>query len=318
MSASTTRPASPLRHVVAATDFSEPAAAGVAWARDLARAHGATLHLVHTAFLFDASLAGDPSIPATVQAAPDDLVKAVLDAARERLDPLVKEIASEGIEVRGHADVGAPSAVVLEVADQVKADLVVIATRGLGGFRRLLLGSTAERVIRHAAPPVLSVHETDGSAVRPIRHVLVPTDFSRDARLAVETAIRVGRLGAASKVHLLHVFDLPPEYNLYQTPSVSDLYRRNRETVLAELEERIAELAREIGDGALDVTTEVAEGHPAEVIADRAAELGVDLVAMGTHGRSGLQRLLLGSVARQVVQHAPCPVLTVRAADRPD
>lgn len=315
MEKTTTRPDSPLHHVVAATDFSEPAAAGVAWARDLAREHGATLHLVHAAFLFDASLAGDPATPATVQAPPDDLVAAVLDAARERLDPLVKEIASDGIEVRGHVDTGVPSAVVLEVADQVKADLVVVATQGLGGFRRLLLGSTAERVIRHAVPPVLCVHETDGRTARPIRHVLVPTDFSRDARLAVETAIRVGRLGDGAKVHLLHVFDLPPEYNLYRTPSVSDLYRRNEESARAEMEEQITAVAREIGDGAVEVTTEVAEGHPAEVIVDRAAELGVDLVAMGTHGRSGLQRFVLGSVARRVVQHAPCPVLTVRATD---
>ncbi len=308
----TTRSTSPLRHVVAATDFSEPAAAGIAWARDLAREHGATLHLVHAAFLFDPTLAGNESTPAAGPAYPADLVKAVLDAARERLDPLVKDLASQGIEVRGHVDAGAPSAVVLEVAEEVNADLVVVATRGLGGFRRALLGSTAERVIRYAGPPVLSVHAADGAAARPIRHVLVPTDFSRDARLAVETAIRVCRLGEGSKVHLLHVFDLPPEYNLYQTPSVSDLYRRNRDTVRAELENELAALAREIGDGATEIATEIVEGHPAEVVVDRAADLGVDLIAMGTHGRSGLQRLVLGSVARRVVQHAPCPVLTVR------
>ena len=305
----------PIRHVVAATDFSEPAAAGVAWARDLAGRHGAVLHLVHAAFLFDPAIAGNEATPAAGPAIPADLVKAVLDAGRERLRPLVEELSAEGLEVHGHVDTGAPSAVVLEVAAEVKADLLVLATRGLGGFRKLLLGSTAERVIRQADPPVLSVHDTDGVTARPVRDVLVPTDFSRDARLAIESALRVCRLGEGSTVRLLHVFDLPPEYNLYDVPSLSDLYRRNREAVRAELEREMEALARKLGDTGIEIATEVREGRPAEVVVDRAAELGVDLIAMGTHGRSGLQRLALGSVARRVVQHAPCPVLTVRDPD---
>lgn len=304
-----------IRHVLAATDFSDPAAAAVAWARDLAREHGAALHLVHAAFLFDPSLAGQEASPTAGPAIPPDLVRAVLDAARERLRPLVEELSADGLAVHGHVDTGAPSAVILEVAKRVDADLVVVATRGLSGFRRILMGSTAERVIRYSDRPVLAVHDTDGAAARPVRHVLVPTDFSRGARLAVESAIRLCRLGEGSTVRLLHVFDLPPETGLYEVPSLSDLYQRNLDAVRAELEREMDDLARELGDSGIEIVTEVREGRAAEVAVERAAELGVDLIAMGTHGRSGIPRLVIGSVARRVVQHAPCPVLTVRAPE---
>jgi nucleotide-binding universal stress UspA family protein len=304
-----------IRHVLAATDFSEPAAAAVAWARNLARRHGATLHLVHAAYLFDPALPGQEASPAAGPAMPTDLVQAVLRAAAVRIDPLARELAEDGLEVTTHVDAGAPSAVILEVARHVDADLLVVATRGLTGFRRLLMGSTAERVIRESDRPVLAVHETDGAAARPVRHVLVPTDFSRDARLALEGAVRVCGLGQGSTVHLLHVFDLPPELDLYEIPALSALYQRNRDAVRAELEREMSSLAGELGDTGIEIVTEVREGRAAEEIVDRAAELGVDLVAMGTHGRSGLGRLVLGSVARRVVQHAPCPVLTVRAPD---
>jgi nucleotide-binding universal stress UspA family protein len=75
----------------------------------------------------------------------------------------------------------------------------------------------------------------------------------------------------------------------------------------------LEDLARELSGAGLEVETEVAEGDPAELIVARAAELGADLIAMGTHGLSALGRVFLGSVARRVVQHAPCPVLTVRS-----
>lgn len=305
MTEQTRREPAPLRHVVAATDFSEPAAAGVTWARDVARVHGAELHLVHAVYQLEPGLVGmEPPI---------SLTEEVLKAAEERLDEMARELSAEGVPTRYTADFGQPSQVIRRVAGEVGADLVVLATRGLGGFRHLLLGSTAERVVQHSELPVLSVHATDGTAARPVRHVLLPTDFSDDARLAREAALRVFRLGEGARVHLLHAFHLPPEYQVYRAEGLSATSRGFRKRAMEGFGGELETVARELGDGGLTVTTEVTEGDPAEVIVRRAAELGVDLVAMGTHGRSALGRGFMGSVAHRVVQHAPCPVLTVRS-----
>jgi nucleotide-binding universal stress UspA family protein len=278
---------------------------GVAWARDVAAAHQATLHLVHAVFQVAPGWVGEqPSA---------ELTEELLRAARERLEEVAQEVSGDGVPIRTWVEVGQPSQVVRWTAGEVGADLVVVATRGLGGFRHLLLGSTAERIVQQSEPPVLSVHGTDGAAAKPVRHVLLPTDFSDDASLAREAAVRVFRLGAGCRVHLLHVFHLPPEYQMYRAEELSGLSRGYRERSLTELGHRLETVGREVGDGALAVATEVAMGDPAETIVSRAAELGVDLVAMGTYGRSALGRAFLGSVARRVVQHAPCPVLTVRS-----
>ncbi len=308
MSTEPDRETRPLRHVVAATDFSEAAAAGVAWARDIARTHGAKLHLVHAVY---------PVEPGSVGMEPPfDLTEAVTAYARERLAEWSRDLTAEGVPTDYVADFGQPSQLIRRTAREVGADLVVLATRGLGGFRHLVLGSTAERVVQQAERPVLAVHAGDGTAARPVRRVLLPTDFSEDARLAREAAIRVFRLGEGSSLHLLYVFHLPPEYQVYRAERLTALSGRYRGQALDTFRSELHALARELGGAAGPrVETEVAEGEPAEVIVTRAAELEVDLIAMGTHGRSALGRVFLGSVARRVVQHAPCPVLTVRSPE---
>lgn len=299
----TTLARTPLRHVVAATDFSTAAGAGVAWARDVARLHRAQLHLVHAVCQLDPALLGTE--------VPPDLAEAALGAGRRRLEELAGELDTDEAPARTWVDVGQPSQVIRRVADRVGADLLVLATRGLGGFRRLLLGSTAERVVQHGEQPVLSVHASDGPAARPVRRVLLPTDFSADAGLAHGAARRIFRLGPGCHVHLLHTFRLPPEYQVYRAEGLSAMSRRLLDGALANYRRELDRMAGELGDQGLEVATEVAEGDAAEVIVERAAELGADLVAMGTYGRSALGRAVMGSVARRVVQHAPCPVLTV-------
>jgi len=295
----------PLHHIVAATDFSTPAAIGVSWARDLARAHGASLHLAHAVYQIEPGLVGTEP--------PFDLTEEALKAARERLDEQVSELAEVGVTVASRADFGQPSQVVLREAKECGADLVVIATRGLGGFRHLLLGSTAERIVQRSEIPVLAVHggDTDGGAAA-VRTVVLPTDFSEDARGALDAAVRIFRLGPEATVHLLHVVHLPPEYQVYRADGLSGMSRGLVERSMEIAEEDLAVLTRELEGNGLTVRPEVVEGDPAEVIIRRAEELGADLIAMGTHGAGALERLFLGSVARRVVQHGPCPVLTVR------
>lgn len=295
-----------LRDVLVATDFSEPAAVGVEWAARVARDRGARLHVVHVV---------SPPMPVadftTPPLTPD---RGLHDAARGRLDELLAEPRFAGLEAHAVLRDGTPSIAVLDVAEEVGAGLIVVGTRGLTGFRHLLLGSTAERIVQRAAVPVLSVHPGDRRPEGGPRTVLVPTDFSADAEAALAAASASLRLRQGeTRVILLHVYHVPAEYSTYG-PSAA-LYRMGEEMetrLLDRLEELAEPLRHRLGEGSRTVEVAAVPGIPAEVIVRQAAERGVDLIAMGTHGRSGVVHLLLGSTADRVVQHAACPVLTVR------
>lgn len=147
-----------------------------------------------------------------------------------------------------------------------------------------------------------------------IKRVLVPTDFSRMSELALSYAVSLAaRDGGA--LHLLHVVDdavFAAAYadGLYvELPSL-----RNR--AIEEAERKLAEVVAAVKTANLDVTSEVVVGKPAPSISRKAEERGTDLIVMGTHGRSGLAHLMLGSVAERVLRMAPCPVMTVRDTAR--
>jgi universal stress protein A len=145
-----------------------------------------------------------------------------------------------------------------------------------------------------------------------IRQILVPIDFSAPSRAALEHAAGLAeRLDAT--VVVLHTWEQPsyfgPEGVLIAAPGVVhpglDEVRRSVER----------ELAQFVAGAALPAGTDlrVVSGRPAEAILEAAAEPGIDMIVMGTHGRSGLARMIVGSVAEAVIRHAPCPVLTLRA-----
>ena len=144
-----------------------------------------------------------------------------------------------------------------------------------------------------------------------ITRILVPTDFSATADAALEYAVVLAEKFGAS-LQLLHVLDDPfvadgmaAEAYISEAPAL-------RTAMLDDARERLRHrgLSREAAGRPLE--TEVLFGHGARTIAEYAAERGVDLIVMGTHGRTGFAHLLLGSVAERLVRTAPCPVLTVR------
>lgn len=291
--------------IVAATDFSEPAEAGLAWAARAARAHGARLLVVH--------VVAPPMPVADFAAPPLTLDRELREAARERLDALLESDLLEGVEAEGVLRDGTPAQAVLDAAKEAGADLLVVGTRGLTGFRHLLLGSTAERIVQRSEVPVLSVHPEDRRPEEGPRTILVPTDFSEDARAALTAArdcLALNEMGEeATRVILLHVYHVPAEYRSY---GPSSTFVKLSQELSETFRERLEELAGPLRQGSHEVEVECVQGIPAEVIVRLAREREVDLIAMGTHGRSGVAHLLLGSTAERVVQHARCPVLTVR------
>jgi len=149
----------------------------------------------------------------------------------------------------------------------------------------------------------------------PFTRILVPTDFSELSKAALEFGQELAvRCGAS--LHVLHVVEdplaagaIPSEIYVPDMPALRAAMVTDAETQLAGL---VADRVRE----AVRVTTEVRVGHAAPAICDSAATTPCDLIVMGTHGRTGIAHLFLGSAAEKVVRTAPCPVLTIRGETR--
>ena len=147
-----------------------------------------------------------------------------------------------------------------------------------------------------------------------IKRMLVPTDFSPASDIAFTYALDMaGRQGCG--IHLLNVMDDASYAAAYPDGFYSEL-PAVREEVIEEANSRLNAMAERCKAAGIAATMEVAIGRPARVIVETASARGTDLVVMGTHGRSGVAHLLLGSVAERVVRTAPCAVLTVRDTSR--
>ena len=289
--------------ILAATDFSDTANAAMDWAVELARQQSGRVELVHAVTV-------PPSVPGFSPSPGLDFEADVRRAAEARLEQTVAGLRERGVEVSTFLAPGTPSQVILDRAEATGATAVVIGTRGLTGLRHLLMGSTTQRVVHGARCPVLTVHPDDSGKHRTIRTILVPTDFSKDAELAIHASHRLlAGLERDARLILLHVFNLPIEYTAYGPIPTSIKYL---EDTGLESERLLYEMAQPLQREGLTVETVSREGDPAHVIAEEAERRGADLIAMGTHGHTGLRHLLLGSTAERVVEYAPCPVMTIR------
>jgi len=141
-----------------------------------------------------------------------------------------------------------------------------------------------------------------------IRQILVPIDFSPSAASVVEWAAHLAR-EHGSRLILLHAYHLPVEFQQLEAAYLPPDFWANVKNEAAGTLERFAEPLRAQG---IQAECVVREGYPATVIEEEAARIGADLIVIGTRGLSGLKHLLLGSIAERVVQHAPCPVLSVK------
>ena len=294
-----------LRTVVAATDLSETAKIGIQWATEIARDHGSRLHLIH-----GISLSGLAMDYVSIQA---DLHEKLRQAAEEKLAELAEEARTRIDEVDWAVEIGEPSGVITRTADKLCADLIVVGTRGLRGLDHLLLGSTAERVVQRANCPVLTVHPQDADRERPVRRILVATDLSEESKRAATWSLSLlAETPEESEVFLLHSYHVPYEFGVEGAYGSAAAGLQLWKNVDIDVRARLDKFAEPLRRNGVEVNILAIEGYPPEVIVDQAETLKVDLIAMGTHGRTGLSHVLLGSTAERVVQRAACPVLTVR------
>lgn len=205
--------------------------------------------------------------------------------------------------------VKAPSAAegILRYAEEKDVDLIVMGTHGRRGTDRVLMGSVAEEVVRRAECPVFTVRpQGESASVRPVERVMAPIDFSDFTEVAIDYAVELAQTYGA-RIDLVHVVkdaSLPGVYGMDALPAAL-------ENVETRAYEELENLARE-HIGFEDVRVAVEVGHPAGRITDYAEEEDIDLIVIPSHGRSGLKRMLMGSVAEKVVRRAPCPVFTLK------
>jgi nucleotide-binding universal stress UspA family protein len=193
-------------------------------------------------------------------------------------------------------------------ADETDVDLIVMASHGYTGVERLWLGSVAEALARRTTKPLLVLRPSEGDRARPnpirLEHVLVSLDGSKESEAVLDPVRALGQMGA--KATLLHVVS---EESIFATNTLP-IRPDSLERIMDQADEYLGSVAQGL-KGDLDhvsIHVELAS-NPAKGILEVAEGLGVDLLAMATHGRMGLRRALLGSVANKVLRAATRPVL---------
>jgi nucleotide-binding universal stress UspA family protein len=288
-------PVKPLRTILHPTDFSERSEAALKVAYSLAQECDGRLVILHV--FPDAVAAGmEVYIPIDEEATRAALMN--LPVVRGG-PPLARPIETQ--LSRGDA-----SDEILRAAKDLGCDLIVMGTQGRSGLARALMGSVAESVLRRAECPVLAIRSPVAPAPR-FATILHATDFSEEADAALREAVSLARVHGSRLIilHVPHPGEPPVWVYDRMAGSVPD-----RERILAHLRHHTAMLRAENPQVVFE--HRLGEGGPAEEILRIAGAERCDLIVMGTRGRRGLERILAGSVAEEVMRKAPCPVLAVR------
>jgi len=287
--------------VLFATDGSKDARAAAAYLKELPLPPATTVRIVVAVTLPGFSLE-EPAIR--------EFKRSVLEEAHDLADEARAVLVRRELSVETDVVVGDPRAEIVRLADEWRADLIVLGARGLGRIKRLLLGSVSLAVARHASCPVLVVK----GRPRKLTSVLVAMDGSEDSFRAARF-LQSLVLPRRTKVRLLSVVE-PLRYPTTAPGAVRGQLLRMIKEVEAErrgeLDKVLERAAAQLDDKLTRVTRSTPTGAPADEIMAAANDYDTDLVVVGARGRGGMARLLLGSVSEKVLRDARCPVLIVK------
>lgn len=286
-----------IQNILLATDFSSFSDAALPFAAGLAHRYGSTLFLVNVV----------PTVPYDLLPA-DPLPPA--QVANQKMRSLAASDVLKGVPHKEYIEQGDIADVLKHLVQMHHIDLIVLGTHGRKGIDKLLMGSVAEDVFRHATCPVLTIgpHVTHRIKEGELRHILYATDFGEETRHGLPYALSLAEEHHA-KMTLLHVSPEPP-------PSLQDLTpgampSLSRAEVLAYNEGELRKMVP--SDAQLTTHPEfvVELGEAADIIIENARKLDADIVVMGVKRPMPLATHLTTGIAYKVVRAAPCPVLTV-------
>jgi nucleotide-binding universal stress UspA family protein len=290
--------------VLVATDLSDAADEAIRTGHELAGAGQKLVvcHIVHEI------LRASPLFPQAVQADMEAVIHAESRAAAAVEDRVMALTGRAAADFDIRIESGAADSAILRVAEDIKATVIVTASRGLSGIVRLLLGSVAERIVRYAHCPVFIARP-----YKKTNRILVATDLSDPSLPAVYLAAEVAKKNSAELV-VLYCLDVMPSPAMGLTvpfggvpiippPELVEQMRSGAHAALTAIIDRFE----------LKAETRVAEGDAASAILRTAEKIEADLVVVATHGRTGLARLALGSVAEKIVRGSRSSVLVARS-----
>ena len=284
------------------TDDSDGAIAGARRGIALASRTGSEVHVL--------------SVVETDAAGPSELDDVTAEALEARAEETVERVADmvreydPDLGVRTTVKRGTPFQTIREYANRREIDVIAMGTKGRTGIDRLLLGSVTENVLRTARTPVLAVppNAEDAAVDDAVEDVafddlLLPTDGSDGAAIATEWGIALAET-LDSRVHALYSVDTSPFSQVREPGDVIGALEDRGDRAVG----KVRELATDTG---VSVSSSIATGSPANVILSYAADHGIDVIVMGTHGRTGVGQWFLGSATENVVRGGEVPVFCV-------
>jgi len=266
-----------------------------------------SLHALRESFTFAKAERSLISVLSVIPRYEGDLGAAWLDNIRESmkkpcalaLSEAEKIAKEEGVSIRTVCEEGEIYERIVDFADAENCDLIVMGRKGMSRLERTLVGSVTARVIGHAHRDILVIPE---GATFGVNKILLATDGSKFSEIATERAVDFAR-SYGSVLYVVSIVNVPPEFYSYvkALDTADDLIRNARKFI-----DTVKEKAEAQG-----VKTEafVKEGEPSKIITDLSKEQKIDIIFVGSHGRTGLRRLLMGSNTEKVIGQSTCPVL---------
>ncbi len=289
-----------IKQILVPTDFSENAQHAVDYACELAKKCSAKLHLLHTPvvptyLLMDLSYSPGP-----------EAVTRILNDAQDALDRQAKGLAGSGIELFTAIREGTIHEVIRDYAKEHDVDLVVVGTHGRTGVSKLMYGSVTERVIKTVHTPIIVIPPEGG---RLPSTIVMGYDFSGPSKRAAEIARAIHEV-FHGPLHMVHCYlDVWGEYT-DRGAVVGEAAEKRREALHLGLQEMLQTDADKLFSADVQgVRIHLLTGDPAEGLLRVAEDVDATLICAGTTGKSGIERLLIGSVARRLLHDSKVPLL---------
>jgi len=301
--------ANPFARILLATDGSPNSQQAAAVAAQVAKSYDSEVTV----------LSAIPSISARMAPLEGEYYSRLINKADDNVDKAAAVFKKEGVSVSEKEvpqDRASVVETIVEYASQEKIGLIVMGTRGLGGFRRAAMGSVSSGVSEHAPCATLVVRprgkkEDDGLA---IRRILVAVDGSQNAQRALEAAVDMAK-HLKAELRIAHVVYVPTLFWSMGVPGSAvptDKIEEDAERVARELLDKALKFAKDAGvtNAKDELVTDLVS--PYQGIVQLAEHDGADLIVVGTRGNGGFKKLLLGSVANSVLHYAGCSVLVTK------
>jgi len=293
------------KNILCATDFSDFSNHTIGYGVALAKEFEAKLFVSHVIDLSSVAIYGE------FQLDPVGQQNRIVEDAAAQLQELTGD---QPISWEPLITVGKPADEISRAVAEKDIDLVIAATRGRAGLKRIILGSVTERLMRTLTCPLLVVNSPEHKFVSAadqaikIKKILVGCDFSPDSGQALNHALSLAQEFQA-ELHLAHVIEPPTQPDLHKedTPVSEEIQQDYRDLLTRKLKELVPAEAR------LWCTpqTGLLEGQPYEEIVAYAESKNIDMIVLGVRGHGLVKTLFLGSTTDRVVRRSPCPVLSV-------